>query len=232
MVGSSKIWESQQEKLLGVTIDKDLKFNSHISNICKMAHRKITALGRISKLISLNKRKHLFKAFIEAQFAYCPLVWMFHDRSLHNKINRLHERALRIVYKDDCSTFEDLLIKDNAVTIHHRNIQSVAIELYKAKNGLNTNIMNEIFTEKKCNGPKIRLQSDFDIPFVKTVYKGNDSLRYLGPLIWQLVPEKTKKLSSLTNFKTEIKKWVPKNCPCRLCKDFVHGLGYVNLFYI
>ena len=74
------------------------------------------------------------------------------------------------------------------------------------------------------------LQSDFDIPRIKSVYKGEDSLRYLGPLIWQLVPKKTKSLSSLKDFKSEIKKWVPHKCPCRLCKDFVHGLGYVNLF--
>ena len=126
MVGTSKIWESQHEKLLGVTIDKELKFKLHISNICVKAGRKITALGRLSRLIPLNKRKVLFKAFIDS--LHCPLTWMFHDRILNNKINHLHERALlRIVYKDDCSTFDELLKKDDAVTIHHRNIQAIAI---------------------------------------------------------------------------------------------------------
>ena len=81
MVGTSKIWESQHEKLLGVTIDK--------SNICVKAGRKLTALGRLSRLILLNKHKVLFKAFIDSQFAYCPLTWMFHDRTLNNKINHI-----------------------------------------------------------------------------------------------------------------------------------------------
>ena len=174
MVGKDQIWESSYEKLLGVTLDKDLKFNLHISNICSKAGRKLTALGRISKLIPFDKRKVLFKAFIESQFAYCPLTWMFHDRRLHNKINRLHERALRIVYKDDLSTFEALLKIDNSVSIHHRNIQSMAIELYKSKEFLAVDIMNEIFIERKYKGPNLRSQTDFHIPNVHTVYKGED----------------------------------------------------------
>ena len=226
-VGNFKIWESSNEKLLGITIDKDLKFNLHISNTCMKANRKLTALGRISRLIPLNKRRVLFKAFIESQFAYCPLVWMFHDRSLNNKINRLHERALRIVYKDDHSTFVELLKKDNAVTIHHRNIQTLAIELYKSKNGMAIDIIDDIFREKKHNGPVIRSQVDFAVPRVKTVYKGDDSLRHLGPLIWQIVPDYLKQSGSLKQFKKDIKKWTPVHCPCRLCKEYIQGLGYI-----
>ena len=62
------------------------------------------------------------KSFIESQFGYCPLVWMFHSRSLNNRINHIHERALRIVYKDYYSSFEELLEKDKSFTIHERNI--------------------------------------------------------------------------------------------------------------
>lgn len=228
MVGKDKIWESPHEKLLGITIDKDLKFNLHISNICVKAGRKLTALGRISKLIPLEKRKTLFKAFFESQFAYCPLTWMFHDRNVNNKINHLHERALRIVYKDDLSTFDELLKIDNSVSIHHRNIHSMAIELYKAKNCLSPNIINEIFPDRKYQGPKLRSQMDFYSPFVNTVYNGEDSLRYFGPLIWNTVPDRLKKIPSLNIFKSKIKKWIPVNCPCRLCKNYVQGLGYVN----
>ena len=51
------------------------------------------------------------KAFVVSQFNYCPLLWMFHSRTLNNRINNLHERALRIVYKDDDSSFKELLVK-------------------------------------------------------------------------------------------------------------------------
>ena len=71
------------------------------------------------------------KAFIEAQFGYCPLVWMFLSRGINNKINRIHERALRITYNNKSSSFQYLLDKDNSVAIHHRNIRTLAIETFK-----------------------------------------------------------------------------------------------------
>ena len=162
-LGDFKIWESAQEKLLGVTIDRDLSFENHVNNICQKANRKLSALARVSNLMPLHKRKLLFNAFIKAQFAYCPLVWMFHDRRINSKINRLHERALRIVYKDDTSTFNELLEKDEGFTVHETNIQLLAIEVYKFKNGISPEFMNDIFTEKEKCVFQI-LQSDFTVP--------------------------------------------------------------------
>ena len=70
------------------------------------------------------------KTFVISQLNYCPLVWMFHSRKLNNRINSIHERALRITYKD---SFNELLQKDNAVTIHQKNLQAVATEIFKIK---------------------------------------------------------------------------------------------------
>ena len=73
--------------------------------------------------MDLKQGRDIMKAFVESQFGYCPLIWMFHSRELNNKINRIHERALRITYKDKSPTFQELLKKDNSVSIHHRNVQ-------------------------------------------------------------------------------------------------------------
>ena len=62
------------------------------------ANRKLSALARMSKYLKFEQRRIVFKTFVESQFGYCPLVWMFHSRRLNLKINKLHERALRIVY--------------------------------------------------------------------------------------------------------------------------------------
>ena len=70
---------------------------------------------------------------------------MFHNRSLNKKINRLHERCLRIIYNDKNSNFEELLAKDNSVPIHHNNIHTLAIEMYKVANGMSPEIMSDIF---------------------------------------------------------------------------------------
>ena len=87
------------------------------------------------------------KAFIASEFGYCPLEWMFQSRNLNCQVNKLHERALRIVFQDYASSFTELLEKDNSTTIHNRNIQLLPTELFQVKIGLSPLFMNEIFVE-------------------------------------------------------------------------------------
>ena len=108
-IGKTKIWESKQQKLLGVEIDRTLSFHEQISSLCRKAGNKLSVLARLSNFMRTNKKRVLMKAFIESQLDYCPLIWMFHSRGVNNKINHLHERSLRIVCKDNVSYFEDLL---------------------------------------------------------------------------------------------------------------------------
>ena len=82
-VGGYKIWESVDVRLLGVTIDKEFKFDKHVSKICSKASRKLTVLAKISKFLTFEKKKNYFKAFFELQFKYCPLIWMFHNRYMN-----------------------------------------------------------------------------------------------------------------------------------------------------
>ena len=145
---------------------------------------------------------------------------MCHSRALNNKINKLHERALRVVYKDKSLTFEQMLEKDGSLTIHHRNLQKLAIEMYKVKNGLSPEIMANLFTLKS------RGNGDFVIPQVHTVNRGVETIRYRGPLTWDIVPEDMKKAESLSIFKNKIKDWKPTDCTCRLCKTYISGVGY------
>ena len=65
------------------------------------------------------------RSFTTSKFSYCPSVWMCHGRTLDNKINKLHERALRLAYEDRKSTFEGLFNKDKSVTIHQKNLQAL-----------------------------------------------------------------------------------------------------------
>ena len=95
--------------------------------------------------MDLSKCKNLMKAFVTSQFNYCPLIWMFHSRELNNRITRIHERALRLVYQDNSLSFAELLEKDNSVTIHQRNLQVPATEIFKLKNRLAPEIMKEVF---------------------------------------------------------------------------------------
>ena len=121
-IGKDLIWESNDIKLLRATTDRDLTFDKHVIKLYCKANQKLSALSRIANLLSFNKRMILFKAFVESQFKYCPIVWVFHCRRTNNKINKLHERALKIIYNDDVSTFHQLLAMDNSFCIHHQDI--------------------------------------------------------------------------------------------------------------
>ena len=105
-----------------------------MNTLLKKANEKYHALARVCNYMDTKKRRFLMKAFITSQFSYCNLVWMFHIRDLNNRINKIHERALRIVYKNETFlSFDDLLKRDRSVSIHQKNLQILATEIYKTK---------------------------------------------------------------------------------------------------
>ena len=130
------------ETLLGITIDPELNFENYLSATCNKVSRKINALGRIANYMPLEKRRIVMKTFIESQLNYCPLIWTFHSQTINNKINRLHERALWIVYSDFKSSFEGILMKDKSFSIHERNNQTLATDIYTFLNGLSPSFLN------------------------------------------------------------------------------------------
>ena len=95
-----------------------------------------------------NKLRSLLRAFVISQYQCCPLVWMFYSRHLNNRINRIHERALRIANKDYQSNFNILLENDCLVSIHVKDLQTFMIEMFKTKQNLNHPFMKEIFCER------------------------------------------------------------------------------------
>ena len=151
---------------------------------------------------------------------------MFHARELNNRINRIHERALRLVYQDRTLSFEELLKKDKSFTIHERNIQTLGIELYKVAHGTAPKIMNLVFPTKP--DVKYPWNNIFQTFNVKTTAWGTETLYHLGPKIWSIIPMEIKKLP-FRKFITQIRLWKPDKCPCRLCKFYLGGVGFINV---
>ena len=137
-------------------------------SICKKAGRKLAVMARLSKSMSFKQKRILMKTFVESQFGYCPLIWMFHSRKVNNKINHLQERSLRIVYHDYRTSLEDLLKIGNSIKIHHKNIQSLAIELFKVKKGIANPILCDIFALRFIDY-NLRSQIDFSVSSISLI---------------------------------------------------------------
>ena len=95
--------------------------------------------------MGIAKKRIPMNAFFTSQFSYCLLVWMCHSRTNNNKINRFHERCLQIADNDKQSLFNELLEKYGSVSIHMRNMQILATQMYKLVNNLSPPIMNRVF---------------------------------------------------------------------------------------
>ena len=198
MLQNEEIIGEESVKLLGVIIDNKLNFEEHVTKLCKKANQKLHALARIAKYLNKDKLRVLMKAFIDSQFNYCPLIWMFHSRQLNNKINKLHERALRIAYKDPNLSFEQLLILDKSVCIHHRNLRRLAIEMYKIKENIAPTPIQELFPRYE-NLHNLRNQRFWQTENVRTVGFGTETVLYRGKKTWQLLPEEIKKSTKHEN---------------------------------
>ena len=154
------------------------------------------------------------------------LAWMFHSRHLNNKINKIHERALRIAYKDYVSSFDILLERDKSVTIHTKNLQTLMTEIFKTQNSMNPLFMSEIFRERE-NMYNLRINNEFVIPRITTVNFGSESIRYRGPQLWFSLPQDIRNTDSLSLFKSKITRWHAEECSCRLCRPFIPNVGFL-----
>ena len=99
---------SSSVQLLGVYIDDKLNFNLHITKIFRSAGNQLHALTRLRMFLNFEERKTLIVSYFYSNFNYCPLAWMFSSAKSFNKIESLQKRALRFLYEDYVSSYEEL----------------------------------------------------------------------------------------------------------------------------
>ena len=136
-LGNITIEPEYKVKLLGIDIDSKLNFNCHIHEICEKAARQINALKRQSKFLTFESRMAIFRSFIMSNVIYCSLVWHAYGVQNTRKLEKLQERALRFVYLDKVSSYDDLLTKANLTTLHLGRLNMLATEVYKSVHILN-----------------------------------------------------------------------------------------------
>ena len=206
---------------MGIHIDNRLNFDDHVSQPGKKARKKMHACDRIFRYVETSKRRVFVNSFITSQFSYCPLIWVFHSQRIEHRINKVHERAMRLICPSDSKlTFQELLDKSKTVSIHQKNLQVLANEMFKAKLNISPEILKELFS---FNVRNYNLRSQSTLKRIKTnsVYFGSESLFSLAPKIWDLVPDSFKNENSLERFKNRIKSWTTNKCLCRICKVYI-----------
>ena len=183
----------------------------------------IHPLGCLLKnLIPTKAKLQLYKAAILPHLIFRHLVWHFCRASDTRRLERIQERGLRAVFKDDRSSYDVLLTRAKLPTLNNRRLQDICILMYKVKNGLSPNPICELF---KPHQSSYRLrQSDFSMPRFATVMYGKHSIRYLGPKLWSHLTTDERNCQSLNTFKKTIRKRDFSNflnnerCNCCLCE--------------
>ena len=202
--GSSVIKETNEEKLLDVIIDRKLNFKKRLFTVCNKASQKLHALARASMYMPKEKPKTVTRAFVISQFSYCPLIWMFHGKGVNSKINHIFERAVRITYKDFMSSFAELLINDNSVSIPQPNLQLLVTEIYRTKMNINPSFMKEIFVEREIQY-NLRVMNSVYARKPRTTAYGLETVSFLGQNLWRDLLLHIKKSQSVKRFKKHIK---------------------------
>ena len=166
MLQGNNIDCEDEVKLLGVTFDFKLTFNSHASHICKKASRQLNVLKRIGNNLSKLGKLTIYYSFILSNFNYCPLVWHFCGGSNTKKLEKILERALRFIYNDSDSSYENLLEKAQLPSLRLRRLRFLAIEVFKIINKQTPVYLHDLVTIKK-NSYSFRYNT-VNIPRVNT----------------------------------------------------------------
>ena len=152
-----------------------------------------------------------------SNFNYCPLIWMFCGKDANASINRVHKRALRIMWQDIAAPFAELLARGNECKIHIRHLQKLMLETYKCLNSENPSFMWNIFQTKDV-AYNLRTQKLLQLPSTNTLSYGNDSLSFRGAILWNTLSDTIKSLATSASFKRSIKEWKGDNCSCKICR--------------
>ena len=196
--GDYAIKNSKNVTLLGIDIDDRLKFDNHTHSLIRKASGQLNYLISKQKFLNKKAKQVLIESFIMANFNYCPLVWLFCDKKLTLKQEQIQKRALRFLHNDYESDYDHLLKLSNKPSVEIKKLRILATEIFKTLNCLNPSFMKEVFTQNSIrDDSRLKLL----VKTQRTKRYGTDSLRSLGPKIWNNLPSEIRGVGNLSTFK-------------------------------
>ena len=191
-------------ELLGVTIDKKLKFDAHVAKICRRVSQQVAVLRRMKKILPFETRMKLYQSFIVPHFNYCAETWNFCSKGATTKLEKLNERALRFVYRDYSSSYEMLLKQSGYQTLLNQRLAKILTTVYKVVNRQGVSESLRDLVELRESNYNLRGDKILTLPKLNTTKYGLKSLRYEGANLWNKLPNEYRKADSYKLFKKQI----------------------------
>ena len=192
-------------ELLGVTLDNELKFNSHITTICDKVNNQFSVIKRFGKLFSKKLLLKLYKVFVLPHFRYCSLIWHFCGKRNTEKLESLNRRILRYIFQDKESSYDDLLSQTNISTLYNARMYSMLSVVFKSLlHPRYPNYLKRLF-KVRTSKYMLRGQNILTLSKPKTTKYGLKSIKYLAAKSWNSLTDDFRMIMDIYKFKTEIK---------------------------
>ena len=216
-IDGSKVNSESTVKLLGVHIDRKLTFSHHVSVICKKAARQINVLQRLCKYIDFSTKMRIYESFIVSNFLYCSVVYDAFIITNDRKIEKLNERALRLVCNDYLSTYKQILSQSKKSMLYILRKYGLVEQVFKILNGTSFPVKPSFF-KIQCTPYSMRDNMKLMKPRYNTVQYGYKSISYQGALLWNNLPVNVKRTQDIQEFKNLLVKCNIFNaCQCGSC---------------
>ena len=215
-IGQTNIKCEENVPLLGINIDFMLKFDDYISEICKKASKQLAVLKRLGSFLTKQGKLVIYKSFIASNFSYCPLAWHFCSASSTNKLEKIHERALRFIHNDFTSSLIALLLSTNTQPLHIRRLKQMACEVFKIVNNMSPSYISDL-VKIKSYMYYFREEKKADLPRVNTTRYGLRSFRSEAARVWNSLPNEVRLVESYPQFRRMVHAWDGPGCKCPLC---------------
>ena len=207
VIQDSEIRPSESIDILGLELDNLLKFGPHIDKLCHQTGKQINALKRIKHHLEKDSKRTIYNSYINCNFNYCSVVWMFTNKSNMDKLERTNKRALRFVTNQGHLSYDELCRQEKQLTVFERCIKNMAIQLYKIKKGTAPIYLKELF-QAQTSDYEMRDNQRLTLPLFNTVSYGKNSFSYMGAKLWNHIPIAIKNSVSLSTFKSAFTNWL------------------------
>ena len=187
-------------EMLGVILDEKLKFDQHVSKVCRKVTQKIAVLRRMRNMLPFELRKAIYNSFITPHYNYCAETWHFCSKNSLNKLEKVNERAIRFVFKDKNTSYCDLLKQLGRATLAEERAHKILGTIFKILHGSCPVSIRDLI-QCRISTYNLRGKDILKIPKVNTTKYGLKSWRYYGPKLWNRLPDSVKSLTTYAAFR-------------------------------